>query len=84
MKTEKNTQAERKIKKALNMADGFPPPKTTEDFKFLDKWLFNSEFFYLFKENESRNNLNPRLPPRYPSETNHRKNLFLPDSLPQQ
>ena len=84
MKTPQEVEAERNLKKALNMADGFPPPKTNEDFKFLDKWLFNSEFFYLFKENESRNNLNPRLPPRLPCETNHRKNLFLPDSLPQQ
>ena len=63
MKTPKNTQAERNFEKALNMADGFPPPKTIEDFKFLDKWLFNDLFFYFFKENESRNNLNPRLPP---------------------
>ena len=89
MKTPKNTQAERNLKsealkKALNMADGFPPPKTTEDFKFLDKWLFNDLFFYFFKENESRNNLNPRLPPRHPSEKIFRENLFLPDSLPQQ
>ena len=89
MKTQKNTQAERNLKsealkKALNMADGFPPPKTTEDFKFLDKWLFNDEFFIFFKDNESRNNLNLRLPPRHPSETIHRKTLFLPGSLPQQ
>ena len=70
MKTPQEVEAERNLKKALNMADGFPPPKTTEDFKFLDKWLFNDDFFYLFKENESRNNLNPRLPPRLPSETN--------------
>ena len=84
MKTPKNTQAERNLKKALDMADGFPPPKTTEDFKFLDKWLFNDEFFYFFKENEPRNNLNPRLPPRHPSEKIFRENLFLPDSLPQQ
>ena len=76
MKTPQEVEAERNLKKALNMADGFPPPKTSEDFKFLDKWLFNDEFFYLFKENESRNNLNPRLPPWLPSETNHRKNLF--------
>ena len=84
MKIPNNTQAERNLKKALNMADGFPPPKTTEDFKFLDKWLFNDEFFIFFKENESRNNLNPRLPPRLPSEKIHRKTLFLPGSLPQQ
>ena len=84
MKTPQEVEAERNLKKALNMADGFPPPKTAEDFKFLDKWLFNDEFFCLFKENESRNNLNPRLPPWLPSETNHRKNLFLSDSLPQQ
>ena len=77
-------EAERNLKKALNMADGFPPPKTNEDFKFLDKWLFKDCFFYFFKENESRNNLNPRLPPRYPREKNFRENLFLPDSLPQQ
>ena len=84
MKTKKNTQAERNLNKALDMADGFPPPKTSEDFKFLDKWLFNDEFFYFFKENESRNNLNSRLPPRLPSEKIHRKTLVLPGSLPQQ
>ena len=84
MKTKKTPQqeAERNLKKALNMADGFPPPKTNEDFEFLDKWLFND--FLFFKENESRNNLNPRLPPRLPSEKIFRENLFLPDSLPQQ
>ena len=84
MKTPQEVEAERNFEKALNMADGFPPPKTNEDFKFLDKWLFNDEFFYFFKENESRNNLNPRLPPWFPSEKILRKNLFLPDSLPQQ
>ena len=42
------------------------------------------KFFFLSKENESRNNLNPRLHSRYPSEKIIRENLFLPDSLPQQ
>ena len=83
MKTPQEVEAERNLKKALNMADG-PMPKTTEDFKFLDKWLFNDLFFFLFKENESRNNLNPRLHSRYPSEKIIRENFFLPDSLPQQ
>ena len=85
MKTKKTPQqeAERNLKKALNMADGFPPPKTNEDFEFLDKWLFNDCFLF-FKENESRNNLNPRLPPRLSREKIFRKNLVLPDSLPQQ
>ena len=60
-KTPQEVEAERNLKgealkKALNMADGFPPPKTNEDFKFLDKWLFNDLFFFLSKENESRNN----------------------------
>ena len=82
MKIPQNPQAE--IKKALNMADGFPPPKTAEDFKFLDKWLFNHEFFCFLKENESRNNFNLRLPPWLPSEKINRKTLFLPGSLPQQ
>ena len=84
MKTPQEVEAERNLKKALNMADGFPPPKTTEDFKFLDKWLFNDEFFCFFKENEPRNNINPRLPPRLPRETNHWKNVFLPCSMPPQ
>ena len=42
-------EAERNLKKALNMADGFPPPKTNEDFKFLDKWLFKDCFFLFFQ-----------------------------------
>ena len=33
-------EAERNLKKALNMADGFPPPKTNEDLIFLEQWLF--------------------------------------------
>ena len=56
MKTKKKTpapqqevEAERNLKKALDMADGFPPPKTNEDFEFLDKWLFNDCFFLFFQ-----------------------------------
>ena len=45
---------------------------------------FQKMVFLFFKENEPRNNLNPRLPPRHPSEKIFRENLFLPDSLPQQ
>ena len=48
MKTPQEVEAERNLKKALNMADGFPPLKTNEDFKFLDKWLFNDLFFFFF------------------------------------
>ena len=33
-------KAERNFQKAVDMADGFPPPKSEEDFKFLEKWLF--------------------------------------------
>ena len=37
---EKAIEAERNFQKAVDMADGFPPPKSEEDFKFLEKWLF--------------------------------------------
>ena len=37
---EKACEAERNFQKAVDMADGFPPPKSEEDFKFLEKWLF--------------------------------------------
>ena len=47
-KSPQEVEAERNFKKALNMADGFPSPKTNEDFKFLDKWLFNDLFFFSF------------------------------------
>ena len=33
-------QAEQKFQKAVDMADGFPPPKSKEDWQFLEKWLF--------------------------------------------
>ena len=29
------------LEKACEMADGFPPPKSEEDFQFLEKWLFH-------------------------------------------
>ena len=38
-KLEKACEAERNFQKAVDMADGFPPPKSEEDFKFLEKWL---------------------------------------------
>ena len=37
---EKACEMERNFQKAVDMADGFPPPKSEEDFKFLEKWLF--------------------------------------------
>ena len=33
-------EMERNFQKACEMADGFPPPKSEEDFRFLEKWLF--------------------------------------------
>ena len=38
---EKACEIERNFQKAVDMADGFPPPKSEEDFKFLEKWLFH-------------------------------------------
>ena len=37
---EKAIEAEKNFQNAVDMADGFPPPKSEEDFKFLEKWLF--------------------------------------------
>ena len=37
---EKVCESERNFQKAVDMAEGFPPPKSEEDFKFLEKWLF--------------------------------------------
>ena len=37
---EKACEAERNFQKAVEMADGFPPPKSEEDWQFLEKWLF--------------------------------------------
>ena len=45
---EKACEAERNFQKAVDMADGFPPPKSEEYFKFLEKWLF----FYFFSSQE--------------------------------
>ena len=39
-KLDKACEMERNFQKAVDMADGFPPPKSEEDFKFLEKWLF--------------------------------------------
>ena len=44
IKLDKACEAERNFQKAVDMADGFPPPKSEEDFKFLEKWLF-CDFF---------------------------------------
>ena len=41
---EKACEMERNFQKAVEMADGFPPPKSEEDFKFLEKWLFYDFF----------------------------------------
>ena len=41
---EKACEMERNFQKAVDMADGFPPPKSEEDFKFLEKWLFYDFF----------------------------------------
>ena len=79
---ERACEMERNFQKAVDMADGFPPPKLEEDFKFLENGFFM--IFFLPKKNESRNNLYPRLPTRHPREKIFRKNLFLPYSLPQQ
>ena len=38
---EKVCEMERNFQKACEMADGFPPPKSEEDFQFLEKWLFH-------------------------------------------
>ena len=38
---EKACEMERNFQKACEMADGFPPPKSEEDFQFLEKWLFH-------------------------------------------
>ena len=39
-KLDKACEMERNFQKAVDMAEGFPPPKSEEDFKFLEKWLF--------------------------------------------
>ena len=49
---EKSIEAERNFQKACEMAEGFPPPKSEEDFQFLEKWLFY-DFFV------SANKMNP-------------------------
>ena len=54
---QKACEAELNFEKALDMAMGFPPIKSEEDYKFVVKWLV----FCLSKENESRENINPRL-----------------------
>ena len=38
---EKACEMERNFQKACEMAEGFPPPKSEEDFQFLEKWLFH-------------------------------------------
>ena len=38
---EKAREMEINFQKACEMADGFPPPKSAEDFQFLEKWLFH-------------------------------------------
>ena len=38
---ERACELERNFQKAVVMADGFPPPKSAEDFQFLEKWLFH-------------------------------------------
>ena len=38
---EKACEMEINFQKACEMADGFPPPKSAEDFQFLEKWLFH-------------------------------------------
>ena len=38
---EKACEMEINFQKAREMADGFPPPKSAEDFQFLEKWLFH-------------------------------------------
>ena len=38
---EKACEMERNFQKACEMADSFPPPKSEEDFQFLEKWLFH-------------------------------------------
>ena len=38
---DKACEAERNFQKAVDMADGFPSPKSEEDFKFLEKWIFS-------------------------------------------
>ena len=45
---EKVCEMEKNFQKAVDMADGFPPPKSEEDFKFLKKWLFYD--FFSFQE----------------------------------
>ena len=37
---DKACENERNFQKAVDMADGFPPPKSEEHFKFLETWLF--------------------------------------------
>ena len=51
---EKACEMEKNFQKAVDMADGFPPPKSEEDFKFLKNGFFM--IFFLSKKNEPRNN----------------------------
>ena len=83
-KPQHEAERKRNLKKALNMADGFPPPKTTEDFKFLDKWLFNDCFFIFSKKMNPETISIPDCHLDTPVKKSSGKNLFLPDSLPQQ
>ena len=54
---QKACEAELNFEKAVEMVTSVFFPKSEEDRQFVAKWLF----FYPSKENESRENINPRL-----------------------
>ena len=56
---QKACEAENNFEKAVDMVTSVFFPKSEEDRQFVAKWLF----FYPSKENESRENINPRLHP---------------------
>ena len=56
---QKACEAELNFQKAVEMVTGCRPIKSEEDRQFMAKWLF----FCPAKENESRENINPRLHP---------------------
>ena len=56
---QKACEAENNFEKAVEMVTSIFFPKSEEDWKFVNKWLF----FHPSKENESRTNINLRLHP---------------------
>ena len=80
---DKACEAERNFQKAVDMADGFPPPKSEEDFKFLEKWIFFLIFLFPRKMNPAKISISD-CQLSSPVNQNFRKNLFLSSPMPQQ